>query len=104
MIIEVFLLKDATLIYFSTDYVFNGEKKDGYVEGDEVDPQSIYGASKLEGGKNILVTLEKYFIFRISWLYGEDGLNFVKTMFRLFTEKDELSIVSYQYGSPANTI
>jgi len=96
--------KDATLIHFSTDYVFNGKNKDGYIEDDKVDPQSVYGASKLEGETNILQTLKKYYIFRISWLYGEFGPNFVKTMLRLFSERDELSIVADQYGSPTNTI
>lgn len=92
--------KDAVLIHFSTDYVFDGNKEGAYVEEDSTNPIGVYGKSKLEGEKQIVSMLSKYFIFRISWLYGKFGTNFVHTMLRLFSEREEVSVVNDQTGSP----
>lgn len=92
--------KDAVMIHFSTDYVFDGNKEGVYVEEDKTNPVGVYGKSKLEGEKQIVNTLSKYFIFRISWLYGEFGTNFVHTMLRLFSEREKVTVVSDQTGSP----
>lgn len=91
------------LIHFSTDYVFNGNKKTPYKETDPASPLNIYGQSKLEGEINIRSTLKKHIIFRTSWLYGIYGHNFVKTMLGLGRERKSIQVVKDQYGSPTST-
>ena len=90
------------LIHISTDYVFSGQKNDPYTEFDEAKPLNIYGITKLKGEKQITSILEKYIIFRTSWVFGINGKNFVKTILSLLEEKDSLSIVSDQYGCPTS--
>lgn len=91
------------IIHFSTDYIFPGNRPGGYSEDDETGPASVYGESKLEGEKNLTSVYDKYFIFRISWLYGPYGKNFVHTMLSLFGQRDELNVVNDQSGSPTYT-
>jgi dTDP-4-dehydrorhamnose reductase len=91
----------ATLIHFSTDYVFSGKEGDGYSEGDEVGPAlNVYGESKLAGEKAVAASGCDYFIVRTAWLYGPNGKNFVDTMLKLGAERDKLSVVGDQIGSP----
>ncbi len=92
--------KDISLIHFSTDYVFDGKKTNPYNEQDKCNPLSVYGKSKYLGELEIINNLEKYYIFRISWLYGNHGNNFVKTMIKLFEVRDEISVIDDQIGSP----
>jgi dTDP-4-dehydrorhamnose reductase len=92
--------KRAKLIHLSTDYVFDGKKPGAYFESDATGPIGVYGKSKLKGEENILHTLTEYFIFRISWLYGHHGANFVHTMLRISGERDEVRVVNDQWGSP----
>lgn len=91
------------IINFSTDYVFPGKKSGGYCEDDLTGPESVYGRSKLAGEKILLSSYREYFIFRISWLYGPYGKNFVHTMLDLFKEREELNVVNDQFGSPTYT-
>ncbi|MFV0571505.1 MAG: dTDP-4-dehydrorhamnose reductase [Xanthomarina gelatinilytica] len=91
---------DTILIHISTDFVFDGTKSTPYTELDSPNPLGVYGASKLQGEKHIQSILSKYFIIRTSWLYSEHGHNFVKTMLRLFQEKDLVKVVDDQIGSP----
>ncbi len=97
---------DIKLVHFSTDYVFAGTKNDqeklpkGYPEDYETNPINVYGATKRNGEQAVMVSGCEYLILRVSWLCGRFGNNFVKTMIRLGTEKDELSIVNDQFGSP----
>ena len=70
---------EAVLVHISTDFVFDGEKTEPYTEADIPNPVSVYGASKLKGEVEIQKIIEKYFIFRTSWLYSEHGNNFTKT-------------------------
>ncbi len=91
------------VIHFSTDYVFDGQSKKPYRESDKPDPQTVYGRTKLEGEKALYSLIGHYFIFRISWLYGHHGNNFVKTMLDLMKKKDEIKVVADQYGSPTYT-
>ena len=93
---------DIPLIHFSTDYVFDGLKKDAYVETDKTNPQSVYGKTKCEGEEKIC-THAKHIILRTSWVFGCHGNNFLKTMLRLITEKESLNIVGDQWGSPASS-
>ena len=92
----------ATLIHISTDYVFDGESNISYSEDNFTNPQGVYGASKLKGEELALENNPKSIVIRTSWLYSEFNKNFVKTMLNLFTVKDELGIVSDQFGQPTN--
>lgn len=96
----------AALIHYSTDYVFNGEKQDAYVEDDPTDPQNAYGRTKLAGEQAIVATGVDHLIFRTSWVYGSRGKNFLLTMLRLGAERPELKVVADQFGAPtwSNTI
>jgi len=91
---------DAILIQVSTDFVFDGQKTEPYVETDVAKPISVYGASKLQGEVEIQKILKEHFIIRTSWLYSEHGNNFMKTMLRLAETHDEISVVSDQIGTP----
>jgi dTDP-4-dehydrorhamnose reductase len=94
----------ATLVHISTDFVFDGEKTEPYVEDDPINPQSAYGRTKAFGEQAILDSdLKEYFIVRTSWLYGTGGNNFVETIIRLSKEREELRIVSDQVGTPTYT-
>lgn len=93
----------AKLVYVSTDYVFDGTLGRAYNEFDQTNPQSIYGKTKLAGEVLAKHILNKLFIVRTSWLYG-DGNNFVRTMIKLGQEREELSIVNDQYGCPTSTV
>lgn len=94
---------NAKLLYISTDYVFNGTKDGFYEVDDETNPINVYGKSKLLGEEAVQKILKKYFIVRISWVFGKHGNNFVKTMLRLGKELKEINVVSDQYGSPTYT-
>ena len=113
-IANVALEKQVKLIHISTDYVFEGRKKEekkkkgergdfAYYEDDETNPLSVYGKSKLAGEKEIKNILNEYFIIRTAWLYGLNGPNFVYSMLRLFKERDLLKVVDDQWGSPTYT-
>lgn len=94
---------NAKMIYISTDYVFDGEKDTPYEVDDKPNPINVYGKSKLAGEQSVQRLLEKYFIVRISWVFGEHGNNFVKVMLRLGKERKEISVVADQVGSPTYT-
>lgn len=91
---------DSTLIHISTDFVFRGDKSFPLTEYDVAEPVNIYGLTKLEGELEVTKILEKYYILRTSWLYSEYGNNFVKTMLKLGSERDELKIIADQTGTP----
>lgn len=93
----------ALLVHVSTDYVFDGSKGSPYLEDDAPHPMSIYGESKLAGEMNAAFNPE-HIIVRTQWLYGLHGKNFVETMLRLGAEKDELTVVDDQIGSPTWTV
>lgn len=94
---------DAKMLYISTDYVFDGTKDGCYEVNDIPNPINVYGQTKLEGEQAVQKILNKYFIVRISWVFGRHGNNFVKTMLRLGKERQEISVVADQIGSPTYT-
>ena len=96
---EICQKHQATLIHVSTDFVFDGQKRTPYLETDTPNPLSVYGASKLQGERNIQEAMEAYFIVRTSWLYSEYGNNFMKTMLWLSETRNEINVVSDQIGS-----
>lgn len=91
------------LVHFSTDYVFDGAGSRPYIETDAVAPQSVYGASKLAGERAVHDSGADHLILRLSWVYGNDGGNFYKTMLRLATERPVLRVVTDQWGTPNYT-
>jgi dTDP-4-dehydrorhamnose reductase len=86
----------APVLYYSTDYVFDGSKREPYLESDEPRPLSVYGRTKLDGEREV----GEGWIVRSSWLFGWTGTNFVRTMLRLGAKRDEVSVVADQRGSP----
>lgn len=93
----------AKFVYISTDYVFDGEKEGEYFPMDAKSPKSVYGATKSEGEDFVTAATDKFFIVRISWVFGVNGNNFVKTMLRLAETRKELNVVCDQVGSPTYT-
>ena len=91
----------AVLVHISTDYVFDGNGTSPYTEDEEVNPVNAYGRTKALGERAVFENMEKYFIIRTAWLYGE-GKNFVKTMISLSEKNKTLRVVSDQIGSPTS--
>lgn len=93
----------AKMIYISTDYVFPGDGTQFYEPKDRKAPQNVYGKSKLQGEKAVQELLDRYFIVRISWVFGSNGKNFIRTMLKLSETHDALTVVADQIGSPTYT-
>lgn len=93
---------NALVVHYSTDYVFNGRQERAYVEEDEVDPQSVYGQTKLAGEQALAQTGARHLIFRTSWVVGAHGHNFAKTILRLAAERESLNVVADQFGAPTS--
>jgi dTDP-4-dehydrorhamnose reductase len=98
------LINGATLVHVSTDFVFQGNEVKLLKEDDEAKPINVYGVTKLDGEKAVVAKLPAHFIIRTSWLYSEYANNFVKTMLKLGTERDELNIIADQVGTPTYAI
>ena len=96
--------RNALLVHYSTDYVFDGSKPEPWIESDAPNPINIYGASKLAGEQAVASVGGKNLIFRTSWVYGPHGNNFLLTMLRLARDRDRLSIVDDQVGAPTTSI
>lgn len=94
---------DAKMLYISTDYVFDGKGTESFTVDAPKEPLNVYGLTKLFGEQAVQMELAKYFIVRISWVFGENGNNFIKTMLRLGQTHDELTVVSDQWGTPTYT-
>ncbi len=93
----------ATLVYVSTDYVFDGTNPGEYKEDDPTNPKNEYGKAKLAGEEIVKQTLDNYYIVRTSWVFGKYGRNFVYTMLRLAKDHDRLTVVNDQFGRPTWT-
>ena len=102
----------TVLLHVSTDFVFDGDfskfslraQSRGYSENDIPNPTGVYGQTKLEGEKVIQATFDNYYIIRTSWVYSQFGNNFMKTMLRLASERDSISVVNDQIGTPTNAV
>lgn len=95
---------NATMLYVSTDYVFDGEGTEPYLENKTTNPINYYGYTKELGEQVVRELIDKYFVVRTSWVYGANGNNFVKTMLRLSETRDELNVVEDQFGAPTYTV
>lgn len=93
----------ASIVQVSTDYVFDGDSEKPYYEEDAVNPQSVYGATKLAGEQEVAKAAEQYYIVRTAWLYGE-GKNFVRTMLNLAKTNNRITVVNDQFGSPTTAL
>lgn len=94
---------DCKLLYLSTDYIFSGDGERPWEPEDEPNPLNVYGQTKYEGEQEVKTRCNKYFIVRISWVFGINGNNFIKTMLRLGKEKGAVKVVDDQIGSPTYT-
>ncbi|RXR20941.1 dTDP-4-dehydrorhamnose reductase [Flavobacterium amnicola] len=94
----------STLVHISTDFVFDGEGNLPYSENHTTNPIGVYGQTKLEGEIEVAQNCDKHFIIRTSWVYSQFANNFMKTMLRLGSERDELNVVADQIGTPTNAV
>jgi dTDP-4-dehydrorhamnose reductase len=92
----------AALIHYSTNYVYDGAKAGAYLEGDEANPLNVYGQCKLDGDRAIIAVGGPYVILRVGWIYSLHGRNFANSILRLAAQRDELTIVADQYGTPTS--
>jgi len=95
---------DTKLIHISTDFVFDGSKNTPFKEIDLPNPKGVYGQTKLDGEKAIQEVISNYFIIRTSWVYSQFANNFMKTMLRLASEREAISVVNDQIGTPTNAV
>lgn len=102
-LVDACLKYDACLVHISTDYVFDGEKKEPYIESDNANPQSVYGKSKLVAEKIVQEKMKKYFIVRTAWMFG-DGENFVRKIVSNAKNRDAVTVVDDQFGSPTSSM
>jgi len=103
-IAEVCKAYNTVLLHISTDFVFDGRKKSPYNEEDLPNPTGVYGQTKLDGEIEVQQAWEKHFIIRTSWVYSQFGNNFMKTMLRLASERDTISVVNDQIGTPTYAV
>jgi dTDP-4-dehydrorhamnose reductase len=95
--------KDAKLIHFSTDYVFDGEKRAPYTEEDEANPISVYGESKLAGEKNVLAADDRHLVVRVSWVFGPDRPSFIDAMIKRAQENENVDAIADKFSTPTYT-
>lgn len=99
-LVRAALAVDAKLLLISTDYVFHGEGEEPFEINAPYNPRNVYGLSKVQSEEAVRSLMTRFFIIRTAWVFGLNGHNFVKTMLRLGAEKQEVSVVADQFGSP----
>ena len=100
---EICTEKNAKLIHFSTDYVFDGEKRAPYTEEDQANPISAYGESKLAGEKNVLAAEDRHLVVRVSWVFGPDRPSFVDAMIKRAQQDEKIDAISDKFSTPTYT-
>ena len=100
---EICNAKDARLIHFSTDYVFDGNKRAPYAEDDEANPISVYGESKLAGERNVLAAGDRHLVLRVSWVFGPDRPSFIDAMLKRAQDNDHVDAVADKFSTPTYT-
>jgi dTDP-4-dehydrorhamnose reductase len=101
---EICREKNARLIHFSTDYVFDGEKREPYTEEDAASPISVYGESKLAGEKNVLAVQDRQMVVRVSWVFGPDRPSFIDAMIQQAQENEKVDAVADKFSTPTYTL
>ncbi len=100
---EICAVKNAKLIHFSTDYVFDGEKREAYVEEDAAKPISVYGESKRAGEKYVLQASDRHLVVRVSWVFGPDRPSFIDAMIKRAREEEKIDAISDKWSTPTYT-
>ena len=100
---EICSAKDAKLIHFSTDYVFDGEKRTPYTEDDEANPINVYGESKLAGEKNVMAVDDRHRVVRVSWVFGPDRPSFIDAMIKRAQENEKIDAIADKFSTPTYT-
>jgi dTDP-4-dehydrorhamnose reductase len=95
--------KNAKLIHFSTDYVFDGEKREAYIEEDETRPISVYGESKRAGEENVLAVKGRHLIVRVSWVFGPDRVSFIDGLIKRAQENEHVDAIADKFSTPTYT-
>lgn len=101
---EICSRRDAKLVHISTDYVFDGEKRDGYTEEDEARPISVYGASKLDGERRVLETAPNHLVVRVSWVFGPDRPSFIDAIIKRARNEGRVDAIADKWAAPSYTI
>src|SRR5947199_5419438 len=104
VVAEICREKGAKLIHFSTDYVFDGEKRAPYTEEDEAKPISVYGESKLAGEKNVLATENRHLVVRVSWVFGPDRPSFIDGIIKRAQENREVDAIADKFSAPTYAV
>lgn len=100
---EICAARAAKLIHVSTDYVFDGEKREPYTEEDPAEPISVYGESKREGERRVLATSDRHLVIRVSWVFGPDRPSFIDQMLKRARESEEIAAVADKFSTPTYT-
>ena len=100
---EISTEKKAKLIHFSTDYVFDGKKRDPYLESDPARPISVYGESKLRGEENVLAIQDKHLVVRVSWVFGPQRPSFIDAMIKRAQEEEKIAAIADKFSTPSYT-
>ena len=101
---EICRAKNARLIHFSTDYVFDGEKREPYVESDPANPISVYGESKRAGEENVLAVQDRHFVIRVSWVFGPDRPSFIDGVIKHARENEHVEAIADKFATPTYTL
>jgi dTDP-4-dehydrorhamnose reductase len=103
LLAEICRDKNAKLIHFSTDYVFDGEKREAYTEEDRTEPISVYGESKLQGEKNVLAAEDQHLVVRVSWVFGPDRPSFIDAIIKRARESEQVDAITDKFAAPTFT-